>query len=93
MHVHVSLDDETLTWRIEDTGLGIADAEREAIFDAFHQVRGCSSGLGLGLHIVRRLTDALGGTVEVESALGRGSTFTVHLPVEVVAVGDETGGR
>ncbi len=93
VHIHVSLDDETLTWRIEDTGVGIADAEREAIFDAFRQVGGCSTGLGLGLHIVRRLTDALGGTVEVESAVGRGSTFTVHVPVEVVAVADETGSR
>jgi len=79
--VAIELDDSHLTWRIDDTGIGIPAAECEAIFEAFRQVGGMSSGLGLGLHIVRRLTVALGGTIHVESAVGVGSTFTVRIPV------------
>jgi signal transduction histidine kinase len=84
VRVEVSLDDDVLLWRVEDTGVGIPEAECDAIFEAFRQVGGRSTGLGLGLHIVRRLTDALGGTVEVASTVGVGSTFTVRLPVDVV---------
>jgi signal transduction histidine kinase len=89
VRIDVSLEDEVLVWRVRDTGLGIPEVERDAIFEAFRQVGGCSTGLGLGLHIVRRLTDALDGTVEVASVVGEGSTFTVRVPVEVLPAADE----
>ncbi|MFJ6196660.1 ATP-binding protein [Micromonospora sp. NPDC092111] len=72
-------------WRIvvSDTGPGIPPELHERIFEEFYQVPGTSrrSGTGLGLPYARRLVTLLGGTLELTSAPGRGSTFTVDLPV------------
>ena len=68
---------------VEDTGIGISKDQQEAIFTEFHQVksRGASKeGFGLGLAIVRRLTDLLGHEIDVESDPGKGSCFTVSMP-------------
>jgi signal transduction histidine kinase len=73
--------------QVIDTGVGIAAADLARIFDEFEQVnagpRGDSMqrGTGLGLAISRRLARLLGGDISVESVLGRGSTFTIWLPV------------
>ena len=81
----------TTAWialQVVDTGLGIPPDDRERIFEEFEQVnagpRGDSArrGTGLGLPISRRLARLLGGDVTVDSELGRGSTFTLWLPVE-----------
>jgi Amt family ammonium transporter len=90
---HVSLDvrfdrraqSPTMRVRIEDTGIGIPANKLETIFDPFVQAD-CSvtrefGGTGLGLAICQRIADALGGTLSVESEVGRGSTFTVEIPV------------
>jgi signal transduction histidine kinase/CheY-like chemotaxis protein len=69
---------------VDDTGIGISEDQQEAIFREFHQVktrRGTKEGFGLGLAIVRRLADLLGHDIDVESDPGRGSTFTISLPV------------
>ena len=63
---------------VADTGRGIAEADLPLIFERFY--RKGSDGLGLGLPIVRELVDAHGGTIEVESQPGKGSTFSVRLP-------------
>ena len=87
------------TWialQIVDTGAGIAPNDLERIFDEFEQVnagpRGDSMqrGTGLGLAISRRLARLLGGEIGVESELGRGSTFTVWLPVNPTDLARET---
>jgi len=69
---------------IRDRGLGIAEKDHERIFGRFE--RAASSrhygGIGLGLWIVKQIIDALGGTVEVESRPGDGSTFKVELPLQ-----------
>ena len=69
---------------VADTGVGIPSDQQSEIFEAFRQgstanVRGLS-GVGLGLHIVKRFVDLLGGTITVESEVGKGSTFRVQLP-------------
>jgi signal transduction histidine kinase len=75
--------------QVIDTGIGIAPADQERIFDEFEQVnagpRGDSMqrGTGLGLAISRRLARLLGGDLTVESQLGKGSTFTVWIPVSM----------
>jgi len=74
--------------QVADSGVGIAEKDRERIFDEFEQVnagpRGDSirRGTGLGLSISRRLARLLGGDISVESELGRGSVFTVWLPID-----------
>jgi signal transduction histidine kinase len=72
---------------VTDTGIGIAEADHQKIFEEFHQVEGVfttkTGGTGLGLAISKRIVELQGGRIEVESALGKGSTFTVTLPVRV----------
>lgn len=70
---------------VADTGIGIPPEHHGHIFEEFFQVRGPlqvdRAGSGLGLPYARRVTEALGGTLTVESTVGVGSTFTVTLPV------------
>ena len=74
--------------RVVDTGPGIPREFQERIFDEFFQLRhnGNRHGAGLGLAICKRLIDAMGGTIRVESEPGNGSTFIVTLPAAGVAV-------
>ena len=64
---------------VADTGVGIAKADHERIFEAFHQVDGAIStsaeGTGLGLALVTRLLAPMGGALTVQSETGKGSTF------------------
>ena len=77
---------ESIELWVRDRGIGIPDGERERIFEPFYQVDSGSvrrfRGAGLGLGVVKGLVEHLGGTISVESTLGRGSTFTVALPIE-----------
>lgn len=78
--------DAAVALAVVDTGIGIAPEEREAIFEPFRQAeRGDAKGyggVGLGLALVARLTDLLGAEVELESAVGKGSTFRVVVPLD-----------
>jgi len=69
---------------VADTGIGIAPEARELIFEPFRQVESGTTrrygGVGLGLYIVRRLTELLGGNIALESEPGKGTTFRVWLP-------------
>jgi len=84
-------DGTAVTITVSDTGVGISPESRAIIFDMFRQVdasdRRRHDGVGLGLYIVRQLTALLGGTIDVESEVGRGSRFSVCFPVRRVAAG------
>ncbi|WP_426733014.1 sensor histidine kinase [Myxococcus faecalis] len=71
---------------VEDNGVGIAPKERKRIFERFYRVDNLltrkTEGSGLGLAIARRIIEAHGGSIAVKSELGRGSRFTIHLPVQ-----------
>ncbi|GAB3355535.1 ATP-binding protein [Micromonospora halotolerans] len=74
--------DDRWSLSVSDTGAGIPPELHERIFEEFYQVPGTTrvGGTGLGLPYARRLVTLLGGTLELTSEPGRGSTFTVHLP-------------
>jgi signal transduction histidine kinase len=74
-----------LEFKIADTGVGIPQEQLSKVFEKFRQVQGAKAemkhgGVGLGLYIVKKYTDLLGGKIYVESRAGEGSTFTLLLP-------------
>ena len=77
----------TLIFRIEDTGIGISETDLPLIFNSFVQVGSESDqkGTGLGLPITKEYVELMGGSLEVSSEFGRGSIFTVQLPVVKVS--------
>ncbi len=82
--VEASVRDGQIGISVIDRGVGIRPEERAHIFDRFHQASDVltreAQGAGLGLYITKRLVEALGGSIEVESTPAEGSTFTVRLP-------------
>jgi two-component system phosphate regulon sensor histidine kinase PhoR len=84
VQVHAQVAGQELQIMVSDNGLGIAAPHLPRIFERFYRVDKARSrregGTGLGLAIVKHIAQAHGGCVTVESALGQGSTFTIHLP-------------
>jgi CheY-like chemotaxis protein len=75
--------------KVADTGIGLTEEQRERLFQPFVQADSTTTrrfgGTGLGLSIVRRLAEAMGGRVTVESVIGIGSTFSVTVPLDPAA--------
>ncbi|WP_414829597.1 ATP-binding protein [Alteromonas sp. H39] len=77
--------DAAMTWTVKDSGIGMTDKQIESLFDAFTQADTSTSrkygGTGLGMAISSRLVAAMGGTFEVESTPGEGTTMTFTVPI------------
>jgi len=84
VELRAKAEDDWLVVSVRDTGIGISDSDRAAIFKEFHQVRSAGGarqeGTGLGLPLSRRLVELHHGTLTVESEPSRGSTFTARFP-------------
>ena len=76
-------DNGTLELIVEDTGTGMTDEEQQRVFGAFERLSNAAAkdGFGLGLSIVQRIVAMLGGTILLESEKGKGSRFTVEIPM------------
>jgi signal transduction histidine kinase len=84
--VHYHAASRQVELQVADTGIGIPEEAHSLIFEQFRQLDSSSTrsfeGMGLGLYIVKEFSNILGGDVSVKSEIGRGSTFTVVIPVE-----------
>ena len=78
--VDVEISAEQAYIRIKDNGMGIAKEEQDKIFDMFYRVSKDSQGSGLGLYIVKETVEKLKGKIAIESELGKGTEFNIHIP-------------
>ena len=87
-----SVNNKMLQFDIVDSGIGISEHDQEVIFEEFRQIDGTTtrkySGTGLGLAICKKIADLLKGSINVESQLGKGSTFTFSVPLNFVKVNE-----
>lgn len=82
-----------LTLTVEDTGSGMTEEEQQRVFGAFERLSNAATqdGFGLGLSIVKHIVDMLGGTIRLDSEKGRGSRFTVEIPMQTADTVAEEG--
>ena len=83
IYINCFQNENVITFRIRDEGIGIPEEDFKHLFDRFFRASnaGNTQGTGLGLNIVKRYTDMLGGTASFESRYGKGSTFSIALPL------------
>jgi two-component system sensor histidine kinase ResE len=86
VHLQLERRGDELLMSVTDTGRGIPEEDIPVIFEKYRRARETTltEGSGLGLFIVKAIVEAHGGSMDVQSTVGRGSTFTMHLPVAAV---------
>lgn len=84
-----AVGDAVLVFHVQDTGIGIPEDKHESVFKKFTQADVSTArkygGTGLGLAITKQLAQAMGGAISLQSKIGKGTTFTVELPIEIPA--------
>lgn len=82
IQVHTYCNDEQVCVEIRDNGAGIPAETMKKIFDPFFTTKDPGTGTGLGLSVSQNIIQQHGGTLEVESTVGLGTTFTISLPIK-----------
>lgn len=84
--IGAGIKDNNIVLSVSDTGIGIKPEDRERVFQEFQQAKGSASrqygGTGLGLTLSKKIAEMHGGRVDLESEVGKGSTFTAYIPLE-----------
>jgi signal transduction histidine kinase len=81
IHIDSNSDGQEITIQVSDNGRGIPPEIISTIFDPFFTTHDVGGGTGLGLSVARDVIVAHGGTIDVASRVGEGTTFTIHLPI------------
>ena len=84
--IDAHLEDEGICISVADTGNGIEPNDLEHLFERFYRIPGSESaeGTGLGLSVAKTIVEQHNGRIEVESVVGEGTTFSIHLPLSKV---------
>ena len=88
---HAGPDEDHFQIVVADNGIGIKEEDQQRIFEPFFQAEGNKPGTGIGLNIVKNIVDLHHGTISIASAVGKGSTFTVVLPVSQQVIEEDVG--
>jgi PAS domain S-box-containing protein len=94
VRVHVALDGDLVRMSVSDTGVGLSAEQMAHLFEPFNRLGAEHSGIegtGIGLVIVHRLVELMGGRIEARSQVGQGTTFTLHLPAVEVDLHSDHG--
>lgn len=86
VHVKVSYTENFLIIQVSDNGEGISKEDQKQIFERYYQIRGHEDGIegsGIGLALVKKILENIGGDIEVKSKIGEGSTFIAKIPMEI----------
>jgi signal transduction histidine kinase len=78
--INATCEKDDVIISVQDTGIGISDEAKNKLFTPLFTTK--SKGQGFGLAVVKRMSEALGGNVLFDSQTGKGTTFTVHLPLK-----------
>jgi two-component system sensor histidine kinase KdpD len=90
VRIDVTADAESVSLSVLDAGGGIAEADRDKIFDRFRRLDTLNGhGLGLGLSVVHGLVEAMGGTISIEEAPGGGAAFRIRFPRQAATMSDD----
>ena len=92
LNITTHLQGDYLVVEVSDTGPGIPEANLQRIFDPFFTTKPVGKGTGLGLSICYGIIKKMGGEINVKSALGKGTTFTITLPTEPRTASGQSGG-